>query len=226
MISVIIPTLFKVDRLHQTLIELSNCDEVGEIILIDNTDNLTPIILPKLNHICEGKNTYVNPAWNKGVELSKFDKLLIINDDTWFDFKYLKNISPFITQDVCMIGISSDIKQEFKVVPIEPHFTDNLVHRPDGFGCCYFIHKSKYVPIPTELKIWCGDDWLFYQDRNINRLIEGIKCDGYVSATFDSKDLKSHFDEVSSNDIQIMRDLIKQKKIVDFFAGSWWGKTE
>jgi len=226
MISVIIPTLFKVDRLLQTLTELSDCDEVGEIILIDNTDNLIPIILPKLKHICEGRNTYVNPAWNKGVKLSSFDKLLILNDDMWFDFSYLKDISVFITPSVGMIGMSSDMKEEFKIVPIETHFTDDLTHRPDGFGCCFFIHKSRYVPIPEELKIWCGDDWLFYQDRNINYLIEGIKFDGHVSATFDDKNLKPHFDEVSSNDISVMRKLIKQKKIVDFFAGSWWGKTE
>ena len=79
MISIIIPTLLKVNRLYQTLKELSECDVVGEIIVIDNTDNLIPFELPKLKYICEGRNTYVNSAWNKGVDISSFDKLCIMN---------------------------------------------------------------------------------------------------------------------------------------------------
>ena len=74
MISVIIPTMFKVDRLFETITELSNCIEVGEIILINNTNNNVSINIPKVRYIYEGKNTYVNPAWNKGVSLAKFNK--------------------------------------------------------------------------------------------------------------------------------------------------------
>ena len=230
MISVIIPTILKIDRIYQTLKELSECEEVGEIILVDNTSNNIPVNLPKLKYICEGKNTYINPAWNKGAELATFDKLCFMNDDIWFDWSYLKKISPFITEDVGMIGMGpacyTEDAGEFGVSKIDPHFTDNLVHRTDGYGCCFFIHKNNYTIIPNELKIWCGDDWLFYQDRNSNRIIEGVKCDGFMSATSDNLDLKSHFDEITNNDILIMRNLIKNGYIVDYFAGSWWGQTK
>ena len=39
MYSVIIPTMWKCDRLQKTLKELSQHELVGEIILIDNTSN-------------------------------------------------------------------------------------------------------------------------------------------------------------------------------------------
>src|SRR5574343_47874 len=105
MVSVIIPTLMRISRIYQTLIELSKCSHVGEIILIDNTTNTIPIKLDKLTHICEGINTYVNPAWNKGVKLAKYDKLCILNDDVWFDWDKLGEISEFISEEIGIIGM-------------------------------------------------------------------------------------------------------------------------
>ena len=78
MYSVVALTMWKCNRFQQTLRELSKHPLVGEIILIDNTSNDLKIELPKLVHILEGKNTYVNPAWNKGAELATYDKLFIL----------------------------------------------------------------------------------------------------------------------------------------------------
>ena len=99
MYSVIIPTMWKCDRLWITLEELSKHELVGEIILIDNSANSKILTIPKLIHILEGKNTYVNPAWNKGVELSKYDKLLILNDDIWMDWKIFDILEPYVTEE-------------------------------------------------------------------------------------------------------------------------------
>ena len=52
MISVIIATMWKCDRLKETLRELDLNEIVGEILLFDNTDNTTKITdIKKLNHI-------------------------------------------------------------------------------------------------------------------------------------------------------------------------------
>jgi len=232
MISVIIPTILKIDRIYQTLKELSECEEVGEIILIDNTSNNIPVNLPKLKYICEGKNTYINPAWNKGAELATFDKLCFMNDDIWFDWSYLKKISPFITEDIGMIGMGPDCYTEdageFVVSPVKPYpdpnpmFIESKIYRTDGYGCCFFIHKNNWDKIPNDMKLWCGDDWIFYRMKKINYSISGIKCDGYISATLDSENLKNEFNPIKENDIRIMKELIKENKIPNYIGGTIW----
>ena len=70
--TVIIPTLWKSDRTKQLLSDLNACEYVDEIIVINN--QLTDVLdakVEKVRHISFGKNIYVNPAWNKGIELAK-----------------------------------------------------------------------------------------------------------------------------------------------------------
>lgn len=218
MISVIIPTLMRVSRIYQTLIELSRCKHVGEIILIDNTINTTPIKLDKLIHICEGKNTYVNPAWNKGVELAKYDKLCILNDDLWFDWNKLGRISDFISDDFGIIGMSpnnySNTVGELKLIPTN--------FRSTGFGCCFFIHRNNWDIIPNDLKLWCGDDWIFYRSNHQNFYLDGLKCDGFISASMDDKSLSSEIDLIKIHDMYLMSNLIKKGEIFNYLQGTIW----
>ena len=188
MISVIIPTMWKCKRFQQTLRELSKHPLVGEIILIDNTSNELTIELPKLIHILEGKNTFVNPAWNRGVEIAKYDKLLILNDDIWMDWNILNIIEQYVIEENGVIGMAEENYTS-------PHYElglDPITHRNGGFGCCMFIHKENYTPIPNEMKIWGGDDWLFVKNRNRrkqNYKITGFKVDGEIGATSEQVEL-------------------------------------
>ncbi len=229
MISFIIPTLFKVSRIHQTLQELSQCDEVGEIILIDNTTNPSRFQLSnlrnlaKIKYICEPENTYVNPAWNKGAQLAKFDKMCFLSDDVWFNWNHLKEISKYITEDNGMIGMSNNnFKTEVEslnMIPIQPDYINR--NRQDSFACCFFMHKKSYIEIPNDMKIWAGDDWLFYKSKN-NYIVDGIKCDGFVSATSDNLELKPKFDPVKHNDMMVMKRLISEGKMPNYLIGTYW----
>ena len=164
--TIIIPSLFRIPRIYQTLMELSKCPFVDEIILIDNTTNTIQIQLPKLIHICEGTNTYINPAWNKGAFLAKTDKLCFLNDDVWFDWNLLGEISNFITKDKGMIGMSTnnyekDVIGKFQTPgELGAKLEANLIpssyksakgDRPLGFACCFFIHKENWVNIPHSI---------------------------------------------------------------------------
>lgn len=188
MYSVIIPTMWKCNRFQETLRELSAHTLVGEIILIDNTTNELTIELPKLIHILEGKNTYVNPAWNKGAELATYDKLFILNDDIWMDWNILNIVEQYVTEENGVIGMAEEnYTNPHTELGLEP-----ITHRNGGFGCAMFIHKQNYTPIPNEMKIWGGDDWIFVKCRNRrkqNYKITGFKIEGEIGATSEQTEL-------------------------------------
>ena len=95
--SVIIPTMWKSEYAEELLKRFSESDYVGEIILIDNAPELKKEIrLPKIVHIRESENTFVNPAWNKGITLAKYDNITIPSDDVMLDvneyYSYYENL--------------------------------------------------------------------------------------------------------------------------------------
>jgi len=202
MYSVIALTMWKCDRFQQTLRELSKHPLIGEIILIDNTANDLKIELPKLIHILERKNTYINPAWNKGVSLAKYDKLLVLNDDLWFDWNILDILESHITEEVGMIGMAEENfdnpQNEFGLEPI--------YHRNGGFACAFFIHKHNWIYIPNEMKLWGGDDWLFVKNKNNgkqNYKIVGFKLEGEVSGTLENADLVTTLNPIKQKDLEL-----------------------
>jgi len=200
-ISVIIPTLWKTSGLKERLLNISNVESVGEIILIDNSETPEDIQnIDKLKHIKEYENTYVNPAWNKGARLAKYDKLCFVNDDVDFDLNIFETILPLITEDKGMIGLA-----EFHGAGVwedEPgadysrpsdkrgdrgyktHILE-INERKPGYGCFFFMHKKSYVQIPEDIKIWYGDDWLFYKSGKQNYSIMNFDIVGKPSQTSD-----------------------------------------
>lgn len=202
MYSVVALTMWKCDRFQQTLRELSKHPLVGEIILIDNTSNDLKIELPKLVHILEGKNTYINPAWNKGVSLAKYDKLLILNDDLWFDWNILNIVEPYVNEEIGMIGMAEENFDN----PLSEFGLEPINHRNGGFACAFFIHKNNWINIPFEMKLWGGDDWLFVKNRNNgkqNYKIVGFKLEGEVSGTLENADLISALNPIKQRDLQL-----------------------
>ncbi len=156
-------------------------ESVGELIVIDNTEVSVTINekIPKLVHIKEGRNTYVNPAWNKGYRLAKFDKLLFVNDDVQTNWGFINAIEEYITEDRGMIGAGVSCWQG-------PHHGGGVVpinNRPNCYGCVFAIHKNSYVEIPEDLKIHYGDDWLFTKSGKPNYEIVGWQMGGESEQT-------------------------------------------
>ena len=227
MISVIIPTLFKCPRIVETIFELSESKVVGEIILIDNTGIKKNLDIPKLKYVLEETNTYVNPSWNKGVRLSSNDNICILNDDIWFDWKYLEDIEDFLNKNDCIIGMSEENYNTpspiFNISKIEPDWKTPKGHRPMGWGCCFFLNKKNWVEIPSNMLIWAGDDFLFYQNNYIpNYKIEGIKCYGIFSLTVDDPSYESIFSPIKRQDMINMKDYIKSGSVQNYLLGTIW----
>ena len=158
MFTAIIPTMWKSPRITQLIADLCNCDEVGEVLIIDNDPTNEQ---PFTNHSKIAihlmiENTFVNPAWNYGVERAKYDNIAIINDDVNFDADVFK-IYDCSLQQIGIIGMASENYSLKKTHNIHLKL---MKSRPYGWGCFMMLHKSKYVPIPDDLLIANGDDWL------------------------------------------------------------------
>jgi hypothetical protein len=181
MISVIMPTMWQGKGCLQSMKDIVKQEAVGELIVIDNTEASVTINekIPKLVHIKEGRNTYVNPAWNKGYRLAKFDKLLFVNDDVQTNWGFINAIEEYITEDRGMIGAGVSCWQG-------PHHGGGVVpinNRPNCYGCVFAIHKNSYVEIPEDLKIHYGDDWLFTKSGKPNYEIVGWQMGGESEQT-------------------------------------------
>ena len=85
--SVIIPTLWKSNRIHKLLSDLIKCQFVDEIILIDNAGKYFEYYeaLDKVKLIQVKENIYVSPAWNLGIKIAKNEHIAICNDDINFN---------------------------------------------------------------------------------------------------------------------------------------------
>lgn len=197
--SVIIPTIWASEYTTPLLEELSNSEFVGEIILIDNTDY---ILYPKqgwdfdkVKLIKENKNTYVNPAWNKGVLEAKYNYVTICNDDILFNpneyFYYINQALNIL--DVGFIGSHSQ-NYEDKLNDAEIELYDNKTNT-GGWGCLFSFNKSIWKPIPDGLKIWYGDNWIHGTNPNIFQL-RGIKIQTKMSTSSDREDVR----DVRDND--------------------------
>jgi hypothetical protein len=203
--SVIIPTIWKSEFTLTLLDRLSKSDSVGEIILIDNAP-WEDIVMGKVIHIIESENTYVNPAWNKGVELAKYNNITIANDDILFNvdeyFHYMQQIP---LKEFGFVGSHSDNYKGEKFLTIELEKYDNQTN-VGGWGCLFSFHKTNWKPIPNQLKIWYGDNWIHATNESILQL-RGIEIETRMSTSSDLEEVR----EVRDRDTIEWMKLINQK---------------
>lgn len=164
------------------LTELIQQDVIHEIIIINNKKNKTPdwkiLENPKINLIDQEHNIYVNPAWNLGVELAKFDYVCLLNDDILFDTNIFDAILPVLDNDDCGLYGLNMFSNSDKLKLTRAH------ERCWGFGCLMIMKKKNYLQIPSELQILYGDDYLFnmclpdcwYIDGLPNNRVAGVTC--------------------------------------------------
>lgn len=183
MISIIIPTLWKPDSTLDTLKSLSQNSKVGEIIIIDNDPKSQPDLskISKIIHIEEPENTFVNPAWNKGVEIAQYDKILLLNDDVISDWNILYLIYDSITEDKGIIGPATSCWRDLEE-GIDPYLQETL-HMVNCYGCVMFFHKKSYTKIPEELKVHYGDNWIFEKSGKPNFMLYNWRFKGESEQT-------------------------------------------
>ena len=164
--SIIVPTMWRQsDQFVEFVDKLCSEERVGEIIIINNDNTKTPAGLDhaKIRMFDFGRNIYVNPAWNLGVEKSRFSRICIVNDDVVFDTAVFERLQDMLTEDNGLFGLCPGID-----VFGQPPVTDKTIdivpwsgQHTYGYGCLFFFHKKVWQPIPQGLDIYFGDNWAF-----------------------------------------------------------------
>jgi hypothetical protein len=204
--SIVIPTLWKSDRTKKLLSDLNECEYVDEIIVIDNEyDGYQDTKVEKIRFVSFGGNIYVNPAWNKGIELTRNNQIALLNDDINFN----PNIFEVITDDVLnQFGIIGMGEGNYKSLNIEG---DPIleVWQPGvndwGWGCFIMLNKKDWIDIPDNIKIWYGDNFIKDVNPAPKSCLRNFKVETEMSTTSDGDEWNDRKNEDHINFINYLR---------------------
>ena len=186
MISIIIPTLWQSDCIYETIRDFKYSQVEGaELIIIDNANS--DYDEEGVIFVRQTENIFVNPAWNLGVEMAKNDTICLLNDDITINLKTLFNNIPHFPE-YGMIGFDANrnLTQTLNVDD-EIWELEETTCRSLGFGCMMIMPKAHYEPIPSDLKIYFGDDMLYWLNKDYFKRkvynIKNLKSTGELSKT-------------------------------------------
>jgi len=197
--------MWKYKPFYDFLLDMALQEAVGQIVIIDNDPENKPDI-PALNHpkvevYTFGRNIFVNPAWNIGVSLAKYDQICLYGDDTIFDLKLFNRMIPHVTPYRGVFGMCPG-KVEYDQPPVitgeigiqhcpfEYHY-----HKLFGFGMMMFLHKNNWVNVPEGLDLFWGDNFIYdtqYFMMNQNYIITNLFHHTPYSVTASS--IENHMD--------------------------------
>lgn len=172
MLSIVLPTYNAPDYLEQTVKSIFETTASDfELIVIDNAST-DPKVRPfleglsspqvEITKIFNTENYWVNYSWNLGAKLAKGEYVAILNSDiilskNW-DLPLIK-----LLQDctiACPLELKSNDEKTFlqELHPLVAEIDPKMIN-----GACFMFKKedvSKLFPIPSQIKHWCGDNWL------------------------------------------------------------------
>jgi hypothetical protein len=220
--SVILPTLQQSSLLIPLMRLYCKSQVVREVIVINNSRDIINFEHCKLRVLQPRKNIFVNPAWNLGVSNAKSSCIVISNDDVLFDVRILPAILTFLRRPTGIVGPDrscfvevagfdtpgpQDSIPEPSLVPVS--------YRPYAYGTLMFMRRRNYTPIPEDLKIWCGDDWLFRHQRGTNYRLTGIE----IASKMGSTSRLPQFTERKKADIRRYREAYAENPYLARFEG-------
>lgn len=162
--SVVIPTMWLSDKISEMIPKYQDCELVKEIIIIDNNPD-KKIKLHRYNKVkyyTEGKNIFVNPAWNIGNLLSNH-RLILANDDIIID-DIDKVLNLILESDYDIVGVKlGELTDNIRIDEIRMFPKNN-------FGS--FMYIKNYFHVPNSIKIWFGDDLQFDNNQKRGILVD------------------------------------------------------
>jgi hypothetical protein len=190
MISYIIPTIWKSDNIYKTISRFTNSisDKQAELIIIDNTCSGYTSEDERVRVFKMIPNQFVNPSWQIGVDNAVNNKICIVNDDIIFNIsKFHRFILDTDAKAVCMTNHNKINQDE---VDWLLKTIDNPHSRPAGAGQLMLFEKQNWFKLPYELKLWHGDDIIYYYHTLVRNIpfnyIEGMAVLGDQSQSVNS----------------------------------------
>lgn len=147
----------------------------AEVFIVDNnSDKTIKKIIEPYRKIVNPENVYVNPAWNQIIEeflKTDHDVVVIMNSDL-----YLKHD---VVHKLSQLGLDKDkIIACLNLVDKFSECERQITYARDGIAGVFIPLTKKMAkavyPIPPEIKIWFGDNWIY----------EKLKKIGYQFAIF------------------------------------------
>ena len=212
--TVVIPTLWKSNRIHKLLKDLISCEFVDEIILIDNAGKFFEYYeaLPKIKLVQVQENIYVNPAWNMGVSLAKNDLIALVNDDINFNPNIFGVIDEKTLKYVGIIGMGED-NYKGKIDETMGSYIDSWAPGISdwGWGCLIMLHKTFWIDIPDNIKIWYGDNFIKDVNPSPKACLRNFRIETEMSTTSDEKE----WDEVKKKDYENFINYLRNGKVTN-----------
>ena len=186
------------------------------LIVDNNADDDCKKVIKKLkcNKIVNKKNVYVNKAWNQIMEWfinnEEYTHLNILNSDLrlmkgWESFLskvWDKNIIPLATETTGIPPIENG-NNKYKIVP-------------GGHpGICIILSREQVkavYPIPEDIKIWFGDNYIWGVLQNKHNIKLGVYESFYAS----------HGNSRSVSQVEGIYDIIEEDKKVWSKYGDQW----
>ena len=202
MITYIIPTLWKSERIFDIIEAVQTSRYGAKLIIIDNDNSSYVSPHPNITVLKPGENIFVNPAWNLGVQHATTEYVCLLNDDIYFN---LDLFHKSFTEQVINVGLTRDLG----IISFKSGsgFSDSINSDKDqirlvesgpagsGFGQLMLFKKDLYEPIPDVFKIYFGDNYLYFLFHNLLKKrvmhFEGLKFTGELSVT--SKEYEEYY---------------------------------
>lgn len=177
MITVIIPTYNQINYTNELFESVNeNIVKPERIILIDDcgSDKVYKIVKKYKNlnitFIRHEINKGLNYSWNEGINLSTTPITSVLNNDIilnkFFFKKIIESYHSLSWTLICPFTVKN--KKEIKLNKDEPVITQKMGKREGWCWTGKTEYLKKILPIPSNLRMYFGDDYIFFRTRNDN----------------------------------------------------------
>lgn len=204
-IDVIIPTILNVapEVFAWSLNELKSCETVNRIIVIDNTEaQQFSTIFSHIISDCPSIEVYngfekgflVNDAWNFGIQESKTTIVkaplwCLINDDVMVSKEILNIIGKYFNTQPKLALVTIETINGVTIKKYEEDCRNiqkaRLEECKTRQGWIMIGRKHQWIPIPEDLKLFYGDDWIYKRCKEIGNIsvLKGVYVSHFQSSS-------------------------------------------